>query len=57
MVMRCALGYAERMRKRARNNCVHSRNAAVIDYEPAASEMRNPNGFADAAVANIDEIV
>lgn len=30
-MMRCVLGYAERMRKRARNNCVHSRNAAVID--------------------------
>lgn len=49
-VMRCALGYAERMRKRARNNCVHSRNAAVINYDPAASAVRNSNGFTNAVV-------
>lgn len=45
------------MRKRARNNCVHPRNAAVIDYGAVASAMRNLNGFADAAEANVNEAV
>lgn len=45
------------MRKRARNNCVHSRNAAVIDYGAVASAVRNLNGFADAAEENVNETV
>lgn len=45
------------MRKRACNNCVHPRNAAVIDYGVVASAMRNLNGFADVAEVNVNEIV
>lgn len=53
----CAWVCETYMRKRARNNCVHSRNAAVIDYRAVASAVRNLNGFADAAEANVNEIV
>lgn len=45
------------MRKQARNNCVHPRNAAVIDYGAVASAMRNLNGFTDVAEANVNETV
>lgn len=48
------LGVRLDMRGPACNNCVHLRNAAVIDYG-AASALRNFNGFADTAGANVNE--
>lgn len=42
-------------RKRARNNYMYPRNAAVIDYDAMASASRNANGFVDATEANVNE--